>query len=79
MGDCGCDFQTVNQANHQYFYPLLQELIKKTFFQYFKVTTQPRGISVPPRLLTNGFIPPVGAGMGVCGSGEPAQPLPLLG
>lgn len=37
MGDCGCDFDTVNKANHQYFYPLLKNLVKRTFFQFFKV------------------------------------------
>lgn len=37
VGDCGCEFDTVNQANQQHFMPLLRELAQRTFFRYFKV------------------------------------------
>lgn len=37
VGDCGCEFDTVNQANQEHFQPLLRELVQRTFFRYFKV------------------------------------------
>ncbi|KAM3577776.1 hypothetical protein VYU27_000319 [Nannochloropsis oceanica] len=37
VGDCGCEFDTVNKATRQYFFPLLGDLAQRTFFRYFKV------------------------------------------
>jgi preprotein translocase subunit SecG len=37
VGDCGCDFDTVNQATILHFFPLLTDLAQRTFFRYFKV------------------------------------------
>ena len=37
VGDCGCDFQTVNRANQIHFYPTMKKLVRSTFFRYFKV------------------------------------------
>lgn len=37
VGDCGCEFDTVNDANRQHFFPLLTDLVQRTFFRYFKV------------------------------------------
>lgn len=37
VGDCGCEFDTVNHANQEHFMPLLRELAQRTFFRYFKV------------------------------------------
>mmetsp|Transcript_54406 Transcript_54406/g.107996 ORF Transcript_54406/g.107996 Transcript_54406/m.107996 type:complete len:604 (+) Transcript_54406:214-2025(+) len=37
VGDCSCDFETVDAATHDYFHPLLEKLQQTTFFRYFKV------------------------------------------
>ena len=37
VGDCGCDFDTVNEATQQHFFPLLTDVVQRTFFRYFKV------------------------------------------
>jgi hypothetical protein len=38
--DCGCDFRTVNLANQHFFYPVLQDLVSRSFFRYFKVRSR---------------------------------------
>ncbi|XP_054779488.1 endoplasmic reticulum oxidoreductin-1-like [Prosopis cineraria] len=35
--DCCCDYETVNNLNVEVLYPSLQELVKTSFFRYFKV------------------------------------------
>ncbi|KAK2642906.1 hypothetical protein Ddye_024669 [Dipteronia dyeriana] len=35
--DCCCDYETVNHLNEQVLHPSLQELVKTSFFRYFKV------------------------------------------
>jgi len=37
VGDCACDFETVDAATHSYFHPLLTKLQRTAFFRYFKV------------------------------------------
>ena len=38
VGDCACDFETVDDATHAYFHPLLKEIQRTTFFKYFQVS-----------------------------------------
>ncbi|WCJ23853.1 Endoplasmic reticulum oxidoreductin-1 [Euphorbia peplus] len=35
--DCCCDYETVDCLNQQVLHPSLQELVKTSFFRYFKV------------------------------------------
>ncbi|GAB4829378.1 Endoplasmic reticulum oxidoreductin-2 [Ancistrocladus abbreviatus] len=35
--DCCCDYETVDRVNEEALHPLLQELVKMSFFRYFKV------------------------------------------
>ncbi|KAJ4754603.1 Endoplasmic reticulum oxidoreductin-1 [Rhynchospora pubera] len=35
--DYGCDYETVNRLNEEVLHPILQELVKTSFFRYFKV------------------------------------------
>ncbi|XP_012071512.1 endoplasmic reticulum oxidoreductin-1 isoform X2 [Jatropha curcas] len=37
VDDCCCDYETVNRLNEEILYPSLQDLVKTTFFRYFKV------------------------------------------
>lgn len=35
--DCCCEYETVDQINVEVLYPLLQQIVKRPFFRYFKV------------------------------------------
>jgi len=37
VSECACDFETVDAATHDYFYPLLTKLQNTSFFRFFKV------------------------------------------
>ncbi|KAJ1698327.1 hypothetical protein LUZ63_006839 [Rhynchospora breviuscula] len=37
MDDYGCDYETVNRLNEEVLHPILHELVKTSFFRYFKV------------------------------------------
>ncbi|XP_073283962.1 endoplasmic reticulum oxidoreductin-1-like isoform X2 [Primulina huaijiensis] len=37
VGDCCCDYETMDTINEAVLHPLLQELVKTSFFRYFKV------------------------------------------
>ncbi|KAJ8599670.1 hypothetical protein CTAYLR_005423 [Chrysophaeum taylorii] len=37
VGDCGCEFEDVDSATHEFFGPILRNLTQRKFFQYFQV------------------------------------------
>mmetsp|Transcript_56901 Transcript_56901/g.128941 ORF Transcript_56901/g.128941 Transcript_56901/m.128941 type:complete len:567 (+) Transcript_56901:89-1789(+) len=37
VGDCSCEFETVDTATYEYFHPILDQLRQTPFFRYFKV------------------------------------------
>ncbi|KAG2313180.1 hypothetical protein Bca52824_024737 [Brassica carinata] len=37
VDDCCCDYETLDNLNTEFLYPLLQDLVTTLFFRYFKV------------------------------------------